>query len=291
MRHSRHVSIAVLTGLVVTLGSALPVNAALPLRKKACGALITRSFKLKNDMDCRGDALKVGKGGIVIDLNGKTIRGDGGDDDNGVENEGGFDDVTIMSGRGRRRAVIKRFDHAVKLGGGAQANTIRRLSISKTLSHAIDIEGGSGHRIIGNRVTTSGKNGILLIGDDGVLRSNVATGNTLSGIHVDGDGNLVVSNAARDNDFTGINITGDDNDVTRSDAVGNALNGIGVAGDINNVTNNDVRTNQITGIHISGDANEVRENTVCGTASLTHIDDQGTNTILADNSTADACGP
>ena len=288
MGRNRAVSIAVFTGLVVILGSALPANAALPLKRKACGALVRESFRLKNDMNCRGDALRIRADGITIDLNGKVIEGDGGDDDNGIENEGGFSDLTILSRPGQRRAVIRKFDHGVKTFN-ANAVTIRRLVIKRTLSHGIDLEGGSGHQVLNNRVSTAGKNGILLIGDDGLVRSNRATNNTFHGIYVDGDTNLVESNRGNANDYSGINITGDDNDVDQNFTFGNGLNGIGIAGDINDITSNDVRNNQITGIHISGDQNEVQANYVCGTASTNHINDSGTGTTLNGNTTADAC--
>jgi parallel beta-helix repeat protein len=48
----------------------------LPIRFPACGKLVTKSFRLGADMNCTGDALLIGKSGITIDLNRKTITGD-----------------------------------------------------------------------------------------------------------------------------------------------------------------------------------------------------------------------
>jgi hypothetical protein len=291
MRHGTRSWIAVIVGVTAMGGCAAPALASQPLQAKACGARIKASFRLANDLTCTGDALVVRKSGITIDLNGKTIEGDGGDGDNGVDNSGGFDNVIIMSAAGRPRATIRNFDHAVKLEGGAQANTIKRLVISETLSHAIDIEGGTGHRVISNRVTQAGKNGILVQGNEAFVKGNTTNDNGHSGIYLWGNDGVLRANRATDNAWSGLDVKGRRHKVITAVVSGNGLNGIGVAGRYNHVTDSTVRNNQVTGIHVLGLSNEIRDTTVCGTVSLDHIVDAGTSTILAGNDVDDVCGP
>jgi len=75
-----------------------------------CGQVLTDSVTLRADLVCAGSgsALIVGAHGITIDLDGHTISGDGTLNSIGIDNTGGFDDVTIANG------TIENFDWCVR---------------------------------------------------------------------------------------------------------------------------------------------------------------------------------
>ena len=70
-------------------------------RAVSCGDTITRSIKLKADLNCNtsaADGLDIGANGVTVDLNGHSILGSGGADGyTGIEDDG-FDNVTIEDG-------------------------------------------------------------------------------------------------------------------------------------------------------------------------------------------------
>jgi len=69
-------------------GGATPCN---------CGDTVTSSYALTGDMTCTGSCLIVGADGITIDGSGYTITGDGGTGDYGINNSGGYDNITIQN--------------------------------------------------------------------------------------------------------------------------------------------------------------------------------------------------
>ena len=62
----------------------------------SCGDTLTSDTTLTANLACSGTALVVGADGITIDLNGYTISGDG--TGLGIDNTGGYDNVTIKNG-------------------------------------------------------------------------------------------------------------------------------------------------------------------------------------------------
>lgn len=267
MRRTFGVVVSVMVSLVLLIGAAVPVDAALPLKKKRCGALITSSFKLKNNMTCTGDALKVRANGITIDLNGKTLTGDGGDGDFGIDNSRGFDRVQIITGAGKARAKVVEFYVGVQVGAGGQRNTIKRLGVLRPVHDGIDVDGGTGHRIIDNRVVATGDEGIELDGAGGVIKDNFVA-------------------LAGDN---GIKVVGDANDIALNEIDASGDTGIWVNGDINTVELNQVEDSAGDGIHIEdGASNLVTYNAICGSAGL-EINDNGESTTLDGNDVSEAC--
>jgi hypothetical protein len=292
MRLPRHALIlATLSGILV-LQAAIPAQAALPLRAKQCGDVITRSFKLKNNLSCREDGLKIGASGITIDLNGKTIRGDGGDDDNGIENIDGFDRVVIMSNVNKPQAKIVGFHDGIKMGSGTNRNVIRRIEVQGSVADGIDIDGGGGNSVIRSRVRTSGENGVELAGnnatiDDSSVQASGENGIELSGgnatlrdvrvIAADEDGIVLRgSDATLLRVFTGLaqtgtQLEGDRSSIRKSRSVDNIVGGFHVIGSQNDLAGSKAIDNgdpsvgsqpQFFGIWVQGDSNTVELNIV-----------------------------
>lgn len=63
-----------------------------------CGDDVTTNAVLGKDLSCTGDGIIVHAAGIKVDLNGHMLMGDGGADDFGVDNSGGFDKVAVKNG-------------------------------------------------------------------------------------------------------------------------------------------------------------------------------------------------
>ena len=202
-------------GVILMAGAALPVEGALPLKRKRCGAVVTASFRLKNNLTCTGDGLKVGKNRITIHLNGKTIRGDGDAGDFGIDNSKGFGKVVIKNG------TIRQFDDGVKIGASF-SNTVRKVRVRNSTFDGIDVDGGRGHQIIDNDTSASGENGIEFTGRIATLRGNVATANALDGLFVEAVEDVeVVGNRADLNLDVGIRVVANDSTVRDNTACGN----------------------------------------------------------------------
>ena len=128
-----------------------------------CGDVITQDTTLDSDLvNCPGDGVVIGAGGITLDLSGHTVDGTGaGDGQTGVYDEG-HDGVTVEGGR------IQEFYSAVYLDD-ADANAIRSVSVTDT-GAAIYLEHADGNVIERNVVTSSG-NGVYIYpaGNDNVI--------------------------------------------------------------------------------------------------------------------------
>jgi hypothetical protein len=177
-RPAHHIALALLTllpgWLVLAAGPAL----AQPL---GCGAVITRSVTLAADLlDCPGDGLVIGAGGITVDLNGHTISGQiisgGAPDQVGIDNSGGHDGVTIRNGT--IRYFARGGVHLVRADG----NRIQNLTMQLFDQFGILFEGGgSANRVTGNSLEVPGTVGIGIFGVAAPSRDNVISGNLVDG--------------------------------------------------------------------------------------------------------------
>ena len=82
--------------------TALAVPAAASAAQPSCGDTITQDVKLTADLDCsahNGDGLIIGKKGVTIDLNGHALTGPSTNSYNGINDEDGYDNVTVKDGK------------------------------------------------------------------------------------------------------------------------------------------------------------------------------------------------
>src|SRR6478735_8724293 len=116
--------------MLIALGAAVLVAVAPEAQGKggtpitACLQTVTTNAVLTHDLYCPSSTgILVGASGITIDLNGFVIRGDrlG---PNGVDDAGGFDDVTIKNG------VIRDFRDQGVLASNADGIVISNLFVS-----------------------------------------------------------------------------------------------------------------------------------------------------------------
>jgi large repetitive protein len=139
--------------------------------------VVTEDATLTADLlDCPGDGLVVGAGGITIDLNGHTISGQiisGGDPDQvGIDNSGGHDDVTVRNG------VVRFFARGGVHLVGADRNLVQNLTMDLFGEFGILLEGGgSANRFSGSTLESNSTVGIAIFGAATASRDNRITGN------------------------------------------------------------------------------------------------------------------
>jgi hypothetical protein len=228
----------------------------------ACGQVVTTNAVLTQDLDCPGSGVVVGAAGITIDLTGFTLRGDRSSGHYGIDDQGGFDGVTVENG------VLRGFAYGVLAADDADKVTLSNLAISGNVVAGIRIGGdsamlrsstvsansfdgveieGTSSRIDASTVSGNGSNGITVAGASASVRASTASGNGASGMFVSGDGSAVKSATASGNGSNGILLQGSSPTIQSSTTSGNVGTGIYVAGDAAVVRGNRAEANGFTG--------------------------------------------
>ncbi len=153
----RKLASSVAAALLLAASMAVPAAAS----DVACGDTITTNITLTHDLTCSGTGLVVGAPGITVDLGGFTLSGAGAG--NGIDNNGGFDNVTITNG------TIDGFANGVALSG-ADSNTISHLTITNNSNannwwEGVGIVmwgGGINNTITHNTISGNSRQGVFL---------------------------------------------------------------------------------------------------------------------------------
>jgi hypothetical protein len=161
-----------------------------------CGEVITQDTRLDNDLpNCppeenAGAAIVIGADDVTLDLNGHTIGPGGEILSRGIDNEGGYDRLTVkdgtVTGYGYPISIVGAADNVVTNvnssgRGGLVANGVSGLEITRSVitGGAIGgiVVGGTGNLRIEDNVVT---NGLVASSSDPhasiVMRRNVAVG-------------------------------------------------------------------------------------------------------------------
>jgi len=158
-----------------------------------CGAVVTSSLRLANDLECSGPAaLVVGADDVTIDLNGHTLRSLNGAGV-GVDVTGGYSGVTIQNG------ILEGFREAI-LAEGASQLSLRNLTIPSVSGQGtaagfgyvavVHIKGGRMVRIADSSISgvptfvgdNPGPDAIYLESTQDVVVTNVAVDGGYSGV-------------------------------------------------------------------------------------------------------------
>jgi parallel beta-helix repeat protein len=251
-----------------------------------CGAVITEDTRLDHDLiDCPGDGIVIGADGITLDLGGHVVDGIGSGspfEDAGIDNTGGYDNVTIRDGS------VVGFPTGISLMGTSR-NVLRGLDVRENLStgiymYGLDRADSVENRIVGNHVSGSTRGaGIYLEGagpnllkkneisgnERGLLLGYGSAGNTVEtntvaanfqGIYVTdfSDANQIKGNSISGNEGAAIAIfSSSRNEVVGNDVIRNGA-GIGIgleragSSDENAIVRNHIRENGGDGIVVSG---------------------------------------
>jgi parallel beta-helix repeat protein len=159
-----------------------------------CGDVIAQDTTLDSDLiDCPGDGVVIGAGGITLDLAGHTIDGTRGPTQ-GVQIHGA-DNVTVANGQ------IRDFQDAVSIHL-ADTNLLTGLELIDS-GFGVNLEEASLNRIEGNIVRSTGA-GVILFreGSFNVVRDNAITG-TGTGVLIAG----VFTESPADNEISANDIS------------------------------------------------------------------------------------
>jgi parallel beta-helix repeat protein len=239
--------LAFVMGVALVCLSFIPVaDASASAEPVRCGDTITHDTKLKNDLrNCPTNGIVIGADNIVLDLNGRTIDGDGviGCEelyacDFGVDNTAGHHGVTIKDGS------IRDFATAVVVLG-ANDNRLRGLSSSHNVLGGILLIESPGARIEHNSISANGlttdQAGLIVFDSSAVrIERNSVSGNGDIGMFLQGvDHSRVKRNSVSRNPEAGIILDGNWNEVSGNRASKNG-DGISVGGDSNTIVSNRV---------------------------------------------------
>jgi parallel beta-helix repeat protein len=177
-----------------------------------CGQVITQDVRLDSDLECPADTtgLVIGADDVTVNLNRHTISGFASLFQRaGVNNQGGYDRVTVRNGtiRGFNSGIVatdandNRFLRLSVAGNTAPAigifagegNTVRDSELISTLVPLA--AGGDGLRIVGNTVNSTGPSvAIGITSTSSVIARNTTGTVGTGGIAVSGASNHIVHN-------------------------------------------------------------------------------------------------
>jgi len=143
-----------------------------------CGDTVIASTTLAASLDCSaigGDGLIVGANNITIDGRSYTITGNGATSSKGINNTGGYDNVTIKDLSG-----ITNFDQGIALTD-ATGCVIQNNTISGNGSKGINIDTSSGNILTGNVITDSNNNLVVSGRDPLYFNNSINTTNLVEG--------------------------------------------------------------------------------------------------------------
>jgi parallel beta-helix repeat protein len=155
-----------------------------------CGETVTTSFKLTGNLNClQQPGFVVGADGIDVNLGGRVLYGgiaSGGGGPIGIDNTGGFDDVTVRNG------TVAAFGFGIETAG-ASRNHILNVTGSSAGTQ-VTIEGGDSNEI--RHGDMFGRSwGIRASGSSGLIVADTSSAGAFgSGIQVNGDGARIVRN-------------------------------------------------------------------------------------------------
>ncbi|MEO3974717.1 NosD domain-containing protein [Streptomyces sp. CAU 1734] len=190
--------VTALCGVLLTAPTAHATSPAAALAPLSCGQTVTTSVVLVADLlNCPGDGLIIGSGGITVDLNGHTVDGVG--LGTGIRNNG-FDN-TIITNSSTAPARVEQFDYGTRLDPGSSGNLVEKIIIRNNEFSGVTLHGaGANNRVRGNLIERQSHTGVTLTGGS---NSNVIIDNTIS--FNQGGGVFVQSSA--DNRFESNRIT------------------------------------------------------------------------------------
>lgn len=177
----------------------------------ACGDTLMADTTLTGSLSCSGTAFVIGADGIVIDLGGNTITGDG--TGSGMFDGSGHSGFTIRNGR------IQNFEFGVYLVGpatGVAFRTIEDLRIRNNTDAGIRLE--DAREVIVQRVRVSGNGTPAKSTGEGLdiirslslqVRDSVFFNNLQNGVRLNqGEEVVLIGNVMRDNAVAGIDYAG-----------------------------------------------------------------------------------
>jgi hypothetical protein len=247
-----------------------------------CGDTVVSDLKLDDDpvarTVCQKDGLVVralqAARGISIDLNGKTLRGNG----------SGIGIWIVAGGPGGARvrsvgapATIEGFDHGLMAGSADSLDRLENVVVIRSKRDGVRVGangyridsvevrdagrdgfalGGRGYQVTNTRAVGSKRFGYALMGQTGSIgrpgAGNAAEYGADAGFKIMGAGHVIVDCLALDNKGDGLNLHGNGHEVNGCHALGNAKAGVTGMGAGLQVAGNEARDNAREGLELRG---------------------------------------
>ena len=206
-----------------------------------CGTVVTTDLTLTGNLSCpQQPGLIVGANGVEINLGGHVLDGAvavGGGGPAGIDNSGGFDDLTVRNG------TVTLFGDAIEIADGDRNRVVN--VTAGGANTGIRIQGGSDDEIRNSDVFGRAV-GIAVLGSDELLVANSEVSAAFSSaITVRGDFARIDSNRAvhPPGSLIGspaIALVGSNGRVSRNHVEGSWISGISVSGSDDVIADNDV---------------------------------------------------
>lgn len=248
-----------------------------------CGSTVDRSITLTGNLtnstggsECSGSGIVIGADNLIINCGGYWLMGDdSGTTDYGIDNSGGYDNVTIMN------CGIRDFWRGV-YAVGAENNSITNNTVTSQGQNGIFIDtGSSGTNITDNVVSDNAGNGIVSTGasNNVTIANNIAidhnAGGFNSGITIGSSADVVIENNLVYNNNRGISFSSSNRTfVQHNVATNNTDRGIYHSSTSwnNTIFNNTITETGTYGIYLLGFTNvptytNVSNNTVTGSGT------------------------
>jgi parallel beta-helix repeat protein len=220
--------------------------AAQPAQAKvSCGDVITEDTKLHRDLHCSGNALEIDADDVTLDLNGHTIKGDGGagilvGGQSGVKIKNGtvtgFNNAIVLDGTDDstvRQINAKDNIRGIGVQNGSDHNTIERNKTNGNSQVGIDLTESDSNRVKQNTANGNGDGVDLNFGNSNtIVEENTTNGNDNDGVLVDGSTDTTLrANHADDNGDDGIDVDASDSGTSIGDNRANDNGDLGIEAD------------------------------------------------------------
>jgi parallel beta-helix repeat protein len=284
---SRSLVYAAVAAVSIAWSGAASAQRALPTQFVECGQTITQSLRVANNLNCAFNGLNIGANGVTIDLGGHVLVGAGDPNDHGIDNQAGFDGVTIRNG------AITGFDAGV-IFNGVDGGEISNLQIAGSTAMGIRVTSSTRIVVADNVVRGSEVNGMVFEDlADSLVRDNLLVGNTLNGMIflLGSTRNRIQGNRSLGNTGGGFNVQGSTANVLKKNvAMGNGAFGFGLtfAAVGNQLRGNTASANTTHGLLMLGSSeNVVRANAFTGNSQHgVQIEDSSNNVVQSNRAIA-----
>jgi parallel beta-helix repeat protein len=208
------------------------------------------TYILVNNVSSSGTCFTIAANDVTLDCQGYMINGTDAALSNGIDNTGGFDNITI------KNCVIKDFDRGIYFINAENGTLANNSAYSN--NRGIAFESSSNNILANNNVSSNANFGILL---DSSSNGNTVTSNTANsiewGIYISAssNGNTITNNNANSNTYDGIYLfSSSSNNLTNNTANSNSQYGIALESSSNNILQDNTANgpNQVRGIDING---------------------------------------
>jgi len=238
----------------------------------ACGdtliGAVDYTYQLPGNLSCAGDGLVVGANNITIDGDSHTLDGDDGTGDYGIDNSGGWDDISVEN------LNITDFNRGIYFlnSVGAEGQVIQNNNVSSCNTGIMLSSSSSSNTLTGNTANSNSTGIYLSSSSSNTLTSNTTNLCSSYGIYLySSSSNTLTSNTTNLN-TTGIRLSFSDSNTLTSNTINLNLIGIYlVSSDSNTLTSNTINSNTsniktegtMSGIYlISSDSNTLNSNIV-----------------------------